>query len=92
MEGPVTIFPSSLTVPSVGFSNPSIIRNNVVFPQPDGPTKEMNSPVSIVRLISFNAVTSSLPSPDSKTFDTFSISNVILSPYQNILSCTFEKI
>ena len=79
-------------VPSVGFSKPSIRRNKVVFPQPDGPTNDTNFPVSIVRLISFNAITSSLLSPDTKTFDTFSISNVTLSPYQNILSCTFVKI
>src|ERR1700733_14486514 len=30
--------------PDVTSSNPAIIRNVVVLPQPEGPTKEMNSP------------------------------------------------
>ena len=74
LEGPVTISPSSLTLPSLGSSNPSIMRSKVVFPHPDGPTKDTNLPVSIVRLMSFNANTSSSPSFDTKVLDTFSIS------------------
>src|SRR5262245_13520584 len=41
--------PSSRMVPSVGCSNPAISRSVVVFPQPEGPSKEKNSPLSTVR-------------------------------------------
>ena len=32
------------TRPSVGASNPAIIRRQVVFPEPEGPSMEKNSP------------------------------------------------
>src|SRR5947207_3167444 len=43
--------PSSRMVPSVGCSNPAISRSVVVFPQPEGPSSEKNSPLSTVRSI-----------------------------------------
>src|SRR5947199_7860106 len=48
--------PTEIEPPST-VSRPAIIRNNVVLPQPDGPTSTMNSPLSIVRLIPSTAVT-----------------------------------
>ena len=49
--------PSISMVPAVGVSRPASIRSVVVFPHPDGPSKEMNSPCSIARLKSSTAVT-----------------------------------
>src|SRR5215470_12075049 len=40
----VTSFPSIQTAPSVGSSNPPIMRSRVVLPHPDGPRSEKNSP------------------------------------------------
>ena len=36
-------------------SSPTIIRSSVDFPQPDGPTRIMNSPSAMSRLTSFTA-------------------------------------
>ena len=44
-----------LSVPLVISSSPAIIRRLVVLPQPDGPTRTMNSPSPISRLRSFTA-------------------------------------
>ena len=41
--------------PEVMSSRPTIIRSSVDFPQPDGPTRIMNSPSSISRLTSLTA-------------------------------------
>ena len=41
---PATSLPSITIVPDVGVSKPPIDRNNVVLPQPDGPSSEKNSP------------------------------------------------
>src|SRR5665811_281771 len=46
------------TTPSVMSSSPAIMRRLVVLPQPDGPTKTMNSPSAISRLKSLTAITS----------------------------------
>ena len=40
-------------VPFWGFSRPATTRRVVVFPQPDGPRRVMNSPSSITRFKSF---------------------------------------
>src|SRR5262245_5538982 len=45
------------TSPPVITSRPAIIRRSVDFPQPDGPTSTMNSPLVIVRLTSSTART-----------------------------------
>ena len=39
------------TDPSFTFSNPAMVRNVVVFPHPDGPSKQMISPFSAVNEI-----------------------------------------
>ena len=44
-------------LPSVTCSRPAIIRSNVDFPHPDGPTSTMNSPSGISRLTASTAVT-----------------------------------
>src|SRR3712207_54693 len=41
--------------PLVMSSRPTIIRSSVDFPQPDGPTRIMNSPSAMSRLTSFTA-------------------------------------
>src|SRR5688572_10743553 len=45
------LFPSRSTDPESGFSSPARIEISVVFPDPEKPTIETNSPRSIVRLI-----------------------------------------
>ena len=42
-----TSTPSSRISPAVGRSKPAIIRSVVVFPHPDGPSSEKNSPALI---------------------------------------------
>ncbi len=50
-----TSWPSSNTRPWVGCSNPAIIFSSVVFPQPDGPSIEKNSPLRIAKSASCTA-------------------------------------
>src|SRR5574344_2191659 len=45
----VTSLSSKKILPVVGCSKPAIIRNKVVFPQPEGPNKVINSPSPIVK-------------------------------------------
>ena len=52
----VSDFSSSRISPEVGGNSPAIIESNVVFPQPLGPIKEINSPFSISMLIFSSAV------------------------------------
>src|SRR5215472_13043255 len=60
--------PSSRMVPSVGCSNPAISRSVVVLPQPEGPSREKNSPLSTVRLTLSTAISvKRLVSPTSST-------------------------
>src|SRR5215216_7519953 len=49
-----------ITSPDVMSSSPTIIRSSVDFPQPEGPTRIMNSPSAMSRLTSFTAAN---PSP-----------------------------
>ena len=42
--------PSMVIVPPLMPSSPAIMRRSVDLPQPDGPTKTTNSPVSMSRL------------------------------------------
>src|SRR5262245_33569894 len=46
---PVTSRPSMAISPSVTSSSPAMMRSKVDLPQPDGPTKTMNSPSAIAR-------------------------------------------
>ena len=50
-----TSWPSIRTSPSSGRSNPAMRRNVVVFPQPDGPSSERNSPGCTSRSIASTA-------------------------------------
>src|SRR4051794_34106893 len=59
--------PLTSTVPSVGGVRSPITRSSVDFPQPDGPTKETNSPGWISRSMPWSAVT-------------FPFGNVFVSP------------
>jgi hypothetical protein len=54
------------TAPELASSNPAASRSRVDFPQPDGPTRETNSPGRTVMSISRSAAV-----PFSKTIDTF---------------------
>ena len=47
-----TTVPSIATVPAVIGSRPAIMRRSVDLPQPEGPTRTMNSPSSIERSMS----------------------------------------
>ena len=51
-----TSTPSSRIAPSVGVSNPAIIRRVVVLPQPEGPSIEKNSPAPIEKSASATAM------------------------------------
>ena len=59
--------PANCATPLVIGSRPARMRNNVVFPQPLGPTTEMNSPARISRLTFVSALTIS-PDRDFKRF------------------------
>src|SRR5258708_20981729 len=64
-EAPFTTFPPMAIAAEVGSSSPATIRRAVVFPQPDGPTRTMNSPSAIVHVSASTAVV-----PFGKTFVT----------------------
>jgi hypothetical protein len=49
--------PSASTAPDDGGNRPDRIRSSVVLPHPERPTREMNSPRLIDRLMSFSAST-----------------------------------
>src|SRR6266576_209004 len=67
----VTSWPCSRITPWVGSSKPAIIRIVVVLPQPDGPSREKNSPSRMSRSIPATALITSprawnsLTTPDS---------------------------
>src|SRR6516164_8601323 len=64
-ETPLTTSPPMAMAPAVGSSSPATIRRAVVFPQPDGPTRTMNSPSLMVQVSASTAVV-----PFGKTFVT----------------------
>ena len=66
-EKGITLVSSKRTTPSSGFSKPAIMRSKVVFPHPEGPSREKNSPAFITKLMSDNAMKS------PKRFETWSI-------------------
>src|SRR5687768_10800866 len=57
-------FPSSRMSAASGTSSPAMMRSNVVLPQPDGPRKQMNSPLATSRPTSSTART---PANDFET-------------------------
>ena len=54
----VTSSPSSRIAPEVGSSSPAIMRSVVVLPQPEGPSRQKNSPSRTVKVESFTAAKS----------------------------------
>src|ERR1700735_1398973 len=56
----LTTWPPIFSSPSLMSSSPATIRRAVDFPQPDGPTRIMNSPSATSR---FMSLTASKPSP-----------------------------
>src|SRR5262245_6270656 len=67
----LTTLPPITMSPEVMSSRPTIIRSSVDFPQPDGPTRIMNSPSCTSMLTSFTAGN---PSPYRLTMFFMSIS------------------
>src|SRR5437773_3254332 len=53
---PAASVPPIRISPSSGCSKPAISRSDVVLPQPDGPSRERNSPCRTFRLTAFTAV------------------------------------
>src|SRR5215831_13667158 len=53
---PAASVPPIRTSPSSGCSKPAISRSDVVLPQPDGPSRDRNSPCLTFRLTAFTAV------------------------------------
>src|SRR3954469_23141043 len=54
----VTSSPPRKILPSVGSSRPAIMRKVVVLPQPEGPSRQKNSPSLTVKVESFTATKS----------------------------------
>ena len=53
--GPFTALPSTVTAPASGCSRPATRLSSVDLPQPDGPSRQMNSPSPISRSTSLSA-------------------------------------
>src|ERR1700712_3732498 len=70
--------------PLVMSSSPTIIRSSVDLPQPDGPTRIMNSPSAMSKLTSFTA---GKPSPYCLTMCFISISAISSSPSGGRFGC-----
>ena len=49
-DTPSTLRPPISIVPSLGLSRPAMMLSSVDFPQPDGPSRTMNSPLSMVEV------------------------------------------
>src|SRR5690606_24453667 len=54
----VTSSPPIRMLPEVGVSRPAIMRRLVVFPQPEGPSRQTNSPSPMSKLTSLTALNS----------------------------------
>src|SRR6266542_4654646 len=77
------------TSPDVMSSSPTIIRRSVDFPQPDGPTRIMNSPSEMSRLLSFTA---GQPSPYFLTAFLMVIGAMVSrSPLESALDCASSE-
>src|SRR5215212_1248518 len=70
--------------PLVMSSSPTIIRSRVDFPQPEGPTRIMNSPSAMSRLTSFTAGN---PSPYCLTMFFISMEAISARPLAGSKSC-----
>src|SRR3954466_4618431 len=79
-----TRLPPMIMSPLVMSSRPTIIRSRVDFPQPDGPTRIMNSPSAMSRLTSFTA---GKPSPYCLTMLRISIEAISARPLGGWIRC-----
>src|SRR6266545_1115679 len=77
---PVTSCPSISTVPLVGCSSPATVRNRVVLPHPDGPSRARYSPSSVARSTPSMAWTLPCARPPSYTLCRSRTSTVPMSP------------
>jgi hypothetical protein len=74
--------PSIETFPDVGESSAPIILSSVLFPEPDGPMTETNSPFETEKVTSFSAYTFVSPLPYVlHKFFVVNISNGHTSPF-----------
>src|SRR6516162_6351938 len=80
VPGSLTARLSSSTSPSLACSRPAMMRKNVVLPQPDGPTTEMNSPRSIARLMLRSASRSPNDLLNRETLSFVAMAALILGP------------
>jgi hypothetical protein len=63
LRGPWIGVPLSAASPCEAGNSPARILSRVDFPQPDGPTMEMNSPSATAKSMSCNATMASAPPP-----------------------------
>src|SRR4051794_26716135 len=71
--GPLTTVRPTLTSPEVACSKPAMMRSKVVLPQPEAPTRQMNSPRVTVRSTWLSAATRCVPIWNSfETLETWS--------------------
>src|SRR6516162_9490277 len=71
--------PSSSTLPALAGSSPATMRRNVVLPQPDGPTRAMNSPRSTARSMPSSTFRSpnDFPNPEIASFGAMAQGSVL---------------
>src|SRR3954462_12166857 len=72
-RGAFTSAPSTVTEPAEGASMPPICASSVLLPQPEGPSRQTNSPWRIVSETSSSAVTVRAASAPTNVIDTRSI-------------------
>src|SRR5262245_29560050 len=70
-RGLVTGVPLTVTVPAVCFSMPPMMLSSVLLPQPDGPSRQTNSPLRISSETSSSASTRWLGSRPGNSIDTW---------------------
>src|SRR3954468_15064780 len=75
----LTFSPPMSRSPPVMSSRPTIMRSSVDFPQPEGPTRIMNSPSAMSRLTS---LTAGKPSPYFLTMFRISMEAIGLVPFR----------
>src|SRR5271170_3991114 len=63
--GPITVLSPTLTSPELAVSKPAMMRSRVVLPQPDAPTRQMNSPRGTTRSAWLSASTRCVPITNS---------------------------
>ena len=71
----VMSLPPTWTRPESGSSKPAIMRKDVVLPQPDGPSREKNSPAAMSSVTPSTATTR--PSKVLVTFSSLMVAEVI---------------